>query len=101
ELRPVLSPRTDKRGCCLPGAHLWLVVVGGHVARGGDQLAPLAAVGGLLTPVEEVRGVRVLLGRGNAQLLGSAQRDHVGERDRRALGGEGDRVGPALLVLGE
>ena len=50
------------------GAHLGLVVVGRHVARGVDQAALLALVRVLLAAVEEVGHVRVLLGLGHVQL---------------------------------
>ncbi len=51
--RPVLAPSTDERGGGLAGAHLRLVVVGGHVARGGHQLAPLAAQGVSSPPLKK------------------------------------------------
>src|SRR6185437_5269772 len=98
---PFLSPRAYERRGGLAGAHLGLLVVGGHVARGGDQLAPLPRAGSLLATVEEVSDVRVLLGLRNVQLLCPAACDHLGERDLWALGSEYDRVRPALLVLGQ
>ena len=66
-------------------AHLRLVVVGGHVARRGHQLAALAGLRRLLAAVEEVRDVRVLLGLGDVQL---ASRPRCGEhrRERRSRG---------------
>src|SRR5262249_4515324 len=49
----------------------------------------------------EVGDVRVLLGLGHVQLVHPARGERLGERRRRTFGREGDRVGPALLVLGE
>ena len=96
----VLPPGVDERLCRLAGAHLGLVVVGGHVARRGHQLAPLALERLLLAAAEEVRDVRVLLGLGHVQLALAARGDHPRQRHRRALGRERDRVVEVLLVLG-
>ena len=63
----VAEPRQERVGD-IAGAHLWLVVVGGHVALGWDQLAPFTGERLLDSAVEEVRNVWILLGLSHVQL---------------------------------
>ena len=85
-LRPALAERVGGRR----GAHLGLVVVGGHVARRGDQ-APLLPLPLLLAAaVEEVGDVGVLLGLGDVQLALAAAR-----RSPRPASSSGARGGNA------
>ena len=82
------------------GAHLGLVVVGRDVARRVDQVALLPLPLLLAAAVEEVGDVGVLLGLGDVQLAAAGLGDRLGQRRLRPRLGEGDRVGPALAVLG-
>jgi hypothetical protein len=76
------------------------VIVGGNVAGRRDQLALLAVVGPLLAAVEEIRDVGVLLGLRDVELAHGALGERTGQGELRALGREGDGIGPPLLVFG-
>ena len=94
------SPVLDEGVGGTAGAHLWLVVVGGDVARRFDQavLFPLQLL--LLAAVEEVGDVGVLLGLGDVQLAAAGLGDRLRQRRLRPLLREGDRVRPLLAVGG-
>ena len=96
----VLRPVRDEGVGGGAGAHLRLVVVGGDVAGRVDQAALLPLPLLLATAVEEVGDVRVLLGLGDVQLAPAGLGYDLGQGRPRARLGEGDRVGPALAVLG-
>ena len=82
------------------GAHLWLVIVGGHVARAGHKDTFLAIDGLLDAAVEEERHMGVLLGLGDVQLPPPVFGEHVGQYVRGILRREGDGHGELPLVLG-
>ncbi len=82
----------------LARAHLGLVVVGGHLARGVDQLALLALLRGLLAAAEEVGHMGILLGLGDMQLAQAAGCQLARQGARRSRGLKRDGIGPPLLV---
>ena len=77
------------------------MVVGRHVARGGDEAALLTDMGVLLAAVEEVGDVGVLLRLGHVQLRDFTIRQHSGQGGGGPLGREGHGVVPLLLVARE
>ncbi len=81
-------------------AHLGLEIVGGDVARGGDELAVLALEGLLPPAAEEVGHVRVLLGLGAAELAEPRAREELAEGVRDHLLGEGDGEPEGGVVVG-
>ena len=81
------------------GAHLRLLVVGGHIPRTGDEDASLARHLLLDPPVEEESDVSVLLGLGDVQLMQPVLGQHLGQHMARTLGREDDRQRELLLVL--
>ena len=85
--KPSASQRSAELAGRRRGAHLGLVVVGGHVARGGDQAALLPLPLRLAAAVEEVRHMGVLLGLRDVQLALSPLGEHLGERDVRLAAG--------------
>jgi hypothetical protein len=85
----------------LAGAHLGLVIVGGHLAGGWNQDAVLVGERRLESAVEEEGDVGVLLRLRGAQLRQALLGDELPEGPPRRLRRKGDRQAVAGVVLGE
>jgi len=84
----------------LPGAHLGLLVIGGHLTGGRDEPAHLTGERFLPAAVQKVGDMGVFLGFGQPQLGASGPginlAQHIGDGHRR----EGHRQGKGSLVRG-